>query len=82
MPPPQFCLTLLDQMLLRPTLGEVFHMGDLPHGEGFGGVTQIEPMVKPLDHPLKMMNPKGLLAGYRRSFWRRGYLRRLWPDAW
>lgn len=75
-------VALLDDLLKRPTAQEARLLGDLPHAEGFGGVTQVRSIAQPaakLYHPIAWAR---LISGYRQAFWRRGYLCRLWSDAW
>jgi hypothetical protein len=75
-------VALLDDLLKRPTAQEARLLGDLPHAEGFGGVTQVRSIAQPaakLYHPIAWAR---LISGYRQAFWRRGYLCRLWSEHW
>lgn len=84
-PPPipiGFEVSLLHDLLKQPTAEEARLLGDLPHAEGFGGVSRVRAMGRP---EVNLFNPLAwpeLIRGYRQAFWRQGYLRRLRPDAW
>lgn len=80
--PPGFEVSLLGELLQRPTAREARLLGDLPHAEGFGGVTQVRSIAQPVVKPYNPFGWPKLVRGYRQAFWRKAYLRRLWPDQW
>ena len=75
-------VALLDDLLRRPTAEEAVLLGNLPHAEGFGGVTAVRPIARPAARLYQLRAWPRLIKGYRQAFWRKGYLRRLWPDCW
>ena len=75
-------VAMLADLLHRPTREEASNLGDLLHTDGFGEVLNVRHIARPLASPYQLSAWPGLLNGYRAAFWRRGYLRRLWPDSW
>ena len=74
---PQLASRPLLHLLRHPSLEEARKLGDLPHAEGFGDVYVQRPIAKP---SATLFNPfayRRLAQGYKNSFWRRGYLKRL-----
>ena len=70
----------LTRVILCPTTDEASAIGDLRLVEGFGArwssLIAMKPTVKTL------LRPDRLLSLYRRSLWRRGLARRLFPFTW
>jgi hypothetical protein len=74
---PKLSVALIHGLLQRPTHEEARLLGQLPHAEGFGGVHQVLPIASPQGRLLSPLEWKKNLRGYKDSFWRRGYLKRL-----
>jgi predicted HAD superfamily hydrolase len=66
----------LYRVLSRPTYEEAIRLGDLEHAEGFGDVHVKRFIAKPPNLYECLANPYRFLQGYRKAFWRRGYLKR------
>ena len=72
---PAVAVGMFAGLLRHPAAEEARLLGDLPHAEGFGAEARPRPIARP---------PKGLaglLPALRRSFWRRGFVRRLLPGG-
>ncbi|UJP04454.1 MAG: HAD-IA family hydrolase [Nitrosomonas sp.] len=85
LPPPitsDLALSLVKDLLVRPTAKEAREIGDIYHSEGFGNVEKARPIAHPSAHPCNPFAWTNLLKDYRKSFWRAGYRRRMWPDFW
>lgn len=80
--PCDLSLALLEDLLRRPSAQEANAIGDLPHAEGFGDVVQVRPIAHPDGRPYRPHAWLDLYKGYRKTFWRAGYRRRVWPDCW
>ena len=74
---PKLSVALIHGLLQKPKNEEAKILGELMHAEGFGGAHQILPIASPKGHVLKPWEWKDILLGYRTSYWRRGYLKRL-----
>ncbi len=84
-PPPvsaDLAISLLEDLLNKPMAHEATLLGNLPHAEGFGDVINIIPIARPESKLYNIFGWHELINGYRRTFWRTGYKRRLWPDCW
>jgi predicted HAD superfamily hydrolase len=75
---PELAIEPLADLLAKPTHREAVLLGDLEHAEGFGDVYVKRHIARPPEWLHILINPLGLASGYRRAFWRRGYLKRLW----
>jgi hypothetical protein len=85
LPPPipaHLAIALLEDLLHHPTAQEAKSLGDLPHAEGFGDLVRVTSIARPESKPYNILLWLSLIDGYRTSFWRTGYKRRLWPDCW
>jgi hypothetical protein len=85
LPPPipaNLAISLLEDLLHHPTAQEAKALGDLPHAEGFGDIVRVLSIARPESKPYNVFSWPILINGYRTSFWRKGYKRRLWPDCW
>ena len=80
--PPDLAIALIEELLHHPTLEEVSLLGTIPHAEGFGGVSQVRPMIDPIPALWNPLNLKRLISDYKTSFWRPGYRRRLRSMLW
>ena len=74
---PKLSVALIHGLLQKPKNEEAKILGELMHAEGFGGVHQVLSIASPKGHVLKPWEWKDILLGYRASYWRRGYLKRL-----
>jgi predicted HAD superfamily hydrolase len=75
--PPQAAVQMLHAALMWPTRLEVRQLGDIQHAEGFGRVAVTRYIAKPEGSLWNPLSYPGLIRGYRNSFWRIGYLKRL-----
>lgn len=75
--PPQAAVQMLHAALARPTRLEVRRLGDIQHAEGFGRVAVARYIAKPEGSLWNPFSYPRLIRGYRNSFWRIGYLKRL-----
>jgi hypothetical protein len=66
------------RLLTRPTAAEARCLGDIPHQEGFGGQGRLEQLARP-QYSLGgyMLHPLRLIWDLRKTFWRRGFVTRL-----
>lgn len=78
-PEASFAVAVLGEMLRRPSIAEAELLGEIPHAEGFGGAARVRPLARP---PVGAHLPwrwGEAVRGWRQSFWRPGYRRRLLP---
>lgn len=75
--PPDIAIQPLSQVLSYPTPQQAFHLGNLEHAEGFGDVYIKRYIAKPINRINILKNPSKIFKDYRASFWRRGYIKRL-----
>ncbi|MCC5840351.1 MAG: glycosyltransferase [Opitutales bacterium] len=66
---------VLKRLVCEPTPAELAAWGDLEHSDGFG-IEVYKPLVQPVEEGA---SPETLMAAYRGSSWRRGFLASL-PD--
>ena len=85
-PPPlisnEFALSLLGDLLHRPTAQEAQAIGDILHADGFSNAAKIRPIARPYIRPYNPLAWPDLFRDYRKTFWQAGYRRRIWPDCW
>lgn len=79
---PDLAVSLLAELLIRPSAEEAQRLGDLPHAEGFGNVMRVRPIAQPAAKPYQPLAWLRLYRDYHTAFWKPGYLRRLRPDCW
>lgn len=77
--PPDVAVSMIAELLNRPSLDEARILGDLPHAEGFGNVVQTRPLARPDGSIHSPWTWPRLRRGYATSFWKRAYLRRSVP---
>jgi predicted HAD superfamily hydrolase len=75
--PPRDAVSALARALERPTLEEAIALGDMKHVEGFGHVAIEQYVARPPGSLRDPLSYPRLLKGYRDSFWRAGYARRI-----
>jgi HAD superfamily hydrolase (TIGR01549 family) len=75
--PPQAAVGALGRALKRPSLEEAIALGDMKHVEGFGHVAIERYVARPSGSLRDPLSYPRLLKGYRDSFWRAGYARRM-----
>lgn len=75
--PPQDAIRALSRALARPSIEEATALGDMKHVEGFGHVAIERYIACPSGSLLNPLSYPRLLQGYRDSFWRAGYARRM-----
>jgi hypothetical protein len=76
----KLALAALARLLSRPTAAEATLLGDLRHQEGIGECGRCEPLARPgmTLREYALLHPLQLIADLRWSFWRRGFITRLW----
>lgn len=79
--PPHSAVGALGPALERPTLEEAIALGDMKHVEGFGHVAIERYVARPAGNLRDPLSYPRLLKGYRDSFWRAGYSRRMLSAA-
>lgn len=75
--PPEEAVRDFHAVLTRPGAEEAWRLGRLQHAEGFGKVAVARPIGMPQGSLLNPFSYPALVRGYRRAFWRAGYLRNL-----
>lgn len=79
--PPQEAIGPLSRALARPSIDEATALGDMLHAEGFGHVAIERYIARPTGSLRDPLSYARLLHGYRESFWRAGYARRMIATA-
>lgn len=85
LPPPissDLALSLLKDLLMQPTDREASAIGNICHLEGFGNIEKARFIARPTERIYNPFAWATLLDDYRKSFWKAGYRRRMWPDCW
>ena len=80
--PPELAVSLIGELLRRPSPEEARRIGALPHAEGYGPATRVQAIADPPPGATLPWHWRRVLSGYRQSFWRVGYRRQLWPGGW
>lgn len=76
-PDPAMAVGLLRDLLERPQPEEARLIGEIPHAEGFGDAARVRPIARPPSGALLPWRWSAAWRGWRETFWRRAYARRL-----